>query len=568
MDVVSTHARVVSTHACPSTLPIPIDAKMQCCYDGDERDANGKLFCEEKKTGDKSKDFAHWSRCNMAYYKRHASTTAKQAWDGLHGLYDKADVEAHHALDFMEVHKSKLKWAFVLVIVLIGIYALWSKYHGKVKEGHKGKKSRNSNKHSNHRVNKYWKGIYSKGLEMIVDGSVLQVDDGHGHKYDVNGHSANELADDVARYLNSAADVNWQSVALKIRTKNGGWKTYDVTRDVAQDFQEPNDDSDEVDGDEPEAPRRQRKHKARDEWVEENGVRVIGAMPIQASIQAEAKHVDVKESKEAKEPVVAVKTVKPKAPCHLHYLYKKCHKKNCAYSHAYSDIEGLAMIAKQKCPKGNACKSADCPFLCPKKFVKPEMANGRFKLRLEAPQAVTGIAQVDNSEDGMTYWSNTSFVGQDFLVPFHWYEKAKGQPGAEIRIAGKILKLTDCSLRRVAEDLVAVRPKSGAFVPARKAITRDPENEEVYLVAYDARDATTLSVSQGRCTVSSGGAVTYTASSQEGDCGGGVWAVKDNSVHLVGFHIFGAPSGNGFVPISKNLMDILNGAEVFRPSLA
>jgi len=67
--------------------------------------------------------------------------------------------------------------------------------------------------------------------------------------------------------------------------------------------------------------------------------------------------------------------------------------------------------------------------------------------------------------------------------------------------------------------------------------------------------------------LTSSGPAHYTAASATGDCCGGVWGVKNNVVHLVGFHIFGDITRNGFVPITPELLKVLSGSGVFQPSL-
>jgi hypothetical protein len=113
---------------------------------------------------------------------------------------------------------------------------------------------------------------------------------------------------------------------------------------------------------------------------------------------------------------------------------------------------------------------------------------------------------------------------------------------------------------------VAIRPKQ-AYVPKVKAIARTPVAEQVYLVAYGSSDMKSLPrVSEGKCCLNSGVA-TYDASSSFGDCCGGVWAVANDSTQLVGFHNWGSPSKNGFIPITKELLACLSGSSVFRESL-
>lgn len=190
---------------------------------------------------------------------------------------------------------------------------------------------------------------------------------------------------------------------------------------------------------------------------------------------------------------------------------------------------------------------------------------GKGKLDLSTPLAVTGVATgVD--KNGAEWWANATFVGQDFIVPKHWFDRVHEMPGCCIKLDSFGCKISECSTRQVDADLIAVRPKT-AFTPKRKANARAPESEEVYLVAFaDPRDAAPA-VSSGQCAVSKSGVATYTASSKTGDCGGGVWAVKNNTTHLVGFHIYGDVTNNGFVAISKELMDRISGSAVFQPSL-
>jgi hypothetical protein len=562
-----------SSSSVTSSLPIPVTATLQCRYDGDEKKADGTLFC----TSDEQ-SWAHYVRCNFAYYERKASATEKEAWAGLHKLYDKSDAAAHSALDVIAEHQWALKWAFVLCIVLVGIWGLWTQYHGDgkkkksekaesasvvvlghsepVEEGH-GKQKRgnvNKKKRGDHRVNKYWKGIYSKGLEMIVDDSVLQLDDGHGHVYDVNGNSATTKMDDIANHL-ASSNLNWQSLALKIRMKNGAWKTFDVSRELDQvEVDAEGDSADQYDFD----------PELEDVLVQEERDRRARRPTVRSSFVEEAKEVKLegKEAKETKQFAQTAANPRSKLPCFKHY-FGRCVRKNCQFSHSMPLSVAKKIMSTVKCPLGHNCKNTDCPFLC----VKPhqEMALGKHKLDLTVPLAVTGIVQGVDSK-GSPWWTNTTFVGQDFIAPNHWFEKVKDSPGASVGILGHSVRLSECKVRLVDPELVAIRPPSGFFSPSKKVVARIPENEEVYLTAYPTKDATSLAVSQGLATTGTKIAY-YSACSQEGDCGGGVWSVKDGTVHLVGLHILGDKTRNGFVPITPELLKRLGDGSVFRPSL-